>query len=530
MTTLTAEGTASLDKALDVLDAIGESAQGLSQAQLAERLGLPRTTMYRMLGTLVARGLVRRDPERRVYCLGFRCFEYARQAYAMPDLVSAASPELRTLRDLTGETSYLAVLDGNEVLSLERCDGAHGHRSAAAVGERKPLHCTSQGKAILSAMDAPAREALVKELTLRALTPRTITDRRRLNAELKLTAARGYAIDDEEIALGVRCVGAPIVDAEGKVRGSISVAGPAYRLTMHRLELLGPEVALAARRIGQQIAVSRAVAADDGASTLIEGEWAFNGAFPRWSAAQQCLYWVDTLAPAVRRCDGQSDQVLATLESPISGLVLSDHGVLVRHESGWVRVDAQGRARAVSGWPSEPLRALVAGPDATLWISQSSSRLECRVGSWSPSERFRPQWRLTEPIDALAWDAAGACLYGAAPDSGSIYLMQPGQRSVRRLATVPKGSGRLGGLALDATGGVWTALKDGWSVVRFSLDGTLDRVVGLPVPCPTDLTLGGKDGGTLYVTTARHELSIESLGSAPLSGRLFAVAAAQAGR
>jgi DNA-binding IclR family transcriptional regulator len=130
MTTLTAEGTASLDKALDVLDAIGESAQGLSQAQLAERLGLPRTTMYRMLGTLVARGLVRRDPERRVYCLGFRCFEYARQAYAMPDLVSAASPELRTLRDLTGETSYLAVLDGNEVLSLERCDGAHGHRSA----------------------------------------------------------------------------------------------------------------------------------------------------------------------------------------------------------------------------------------------------------------------------------------------------------------------------------------------------------------------------------------------------------------
>jgi sugar lactone lactonase YvrE len=100
---------------------------------------------------------------------------------------------------------------------------------------------------------------------------------------------------------------------------------------------------------------------------------------------------------------------------------------------------------------------------------------------------------------------------------------------VRRLATVPKGSGRLSGLALDASGGVWTALKDGWGVVRFSPDGALDRVVGLPVPCPTDLTLGGKDRGTLYVTTARHELSIETLASAPLSGRLFAVAAAQAG-
>jgi DNA-binding IclR family transcriptional regulator/sugar lactone lactonase YvrE len=523
-----AEGTASLDKALDILDEIGASAQGLSQAQLADKLVLPRTTLYRMLGTLVARGLVRRDPIRRVYCLGFRCFEYARQAYAMPDVVAAASPELRSLRDLTGETSYLAVLDGKEVLSLERCDGAHSHRSATAVGERKPLHCTSQGKAILAALDAPTRDALVRELTLRPLTPRTITDRRRLNAELKLTAARGYSIDDEEIALGVRCVGAPIIDAEGKVRGSISVAGPAYRLTLQRLELLGPEVAQAARRIGQQIAVSRAVAGD--ASTLIDGDWAFNGAFPRWSAEQKCLYWADTLAPAVRRYDGQSDRQFATVEAPIAGLVLSDHGVLVRHEGGWIRVDGQGRTRAASGWPNEPLRALAAGPDGALWISQSSSRLECRIGSWSAAERFRPQWRVTEPIDALAWDAAGACLYGTAPDSGSIYLMTPGQRSVRRLATVPKGSGRLSGLALDASGGVWTALKDGWGVVRFAADGTLDRVVGLPVPCPTDLTLGGDDGGTLYVTTARHELSIETLGSAPLSGRLFAIAAAQAGR
>jgi len=83
-----AEGTASLDKALDVLDVVGQSASGLSQAELAAQLALPRTTLYRLLGTLVARGLLRRDPLRRVYCLGFRCFEYARTAYAMPDLVA----------------------------------------------------------------------------------------------------------------------------------------------------------------------------------------------------------------------------------------------------------------------------------------------------------------------------------------------------------------------------------------------------------------------------------------------------------
>jgi len=116
---------------------------------------------------------VRRDPLRKVYCLGFRCFEMARQAYAMPDLVAAAALELRALRDLTGETSYLATLDGREVISLERCDGAHSQRSAAALGQRKPVHCTSQGKAILSAMPDEARDAIVRDAVLKPLTPLT---------------------------------------------------------------------------------------------------------------------------------------------------------------------------------------------------------------------------------------------------------------------------------------------------------------------------------------------------------------------
>ena len=178
------EGTASLDKALDVLDAVGNSPAGLSQAGLAARLALPRTTLYRLLGTLVARGLLRRDPLRRVYCLGFRCVEYARSAYAMPDLVAAAGTELRALRDMTGETTYLATLDGLEVVSHERVDGAHSLRSHAALGQRKPLHCTSQGKAILAALPPEQHDAIVKDITLTALTPRTLTDRRRLQAAM----------------------------------------------------------------------------------------------------------------------------------------------------------------------------------------------------------------------------------------------------------------------------------------------------------------------------------------------------------
>lgn len=101
--------------------------------------------------------------------------------------------------------------------------------------------------------------------------------------------------------------------------------------------------------------------------------------------------------------------------------------------------------------------------------------------------------------------------------------MHVGTAAVRRLATVPRGSGRLSGLAFDAAGGIWTALCDGWSVVRFSADGQLDRVVGLPVPCATDLVFGGPDGQQRYITTARQSVALDTLASVPLSGLLLAL-------
>ena len=139
------DGTAALDKALDVLDAVGSATHGLAQAELAERLGLPRTTLYRLLEALCTRGLLRRDPVRHVYALGARCFEYARSAYAMPDLVAAASAELRALRDMTGETTYLAAIDGLEVCrwsaATARTASARTPRSASAS------RCTARARA-----------------------------------------------------------------------------------------------------------------------------------------------------------------------------------------------------------------------------------------------------------------------------------------------------------------------------------------------------------------------------------------------
>ena len=514
------DGTAALEKALDVLEAIGSAAQGLNQLQLAEQVQLPRTTLYRILGSLVERGMVRRDPLRKVYRLGFRYLELVRNAYLKPDLVAAASVELRALRDLTGETSYLAVLDGNQVMSLERCDGAHTTRSAAALGRSKPVYCTGQGKAILSAMKESEREQILKGLPLLELTPKTLTDRRQLQIELQVTGARGYAIDDEEIVLGVRCVAAPIIDDNGVVQGALSVAGPAYRLPRSRLELLGPELAEAARRVGAQLRVAQAGAAD-GTIQTVGNNWSFYGAFPRWSAARQCLYWADTLAPAIHVLEQGLERVLVRFDTPISGLELLGDGLLVSHGNGWSRVDFDGIERPLQDWPGKGLLCLALHPDGAPWACIATAG-GCKLGELSGGQ-LRDPLSVAEPIAALRWDASGSQLYASAPQSGSIYRLQKGTQSLRRLATLAKGAGSLGGLAIDAQGGIWTTLSDGWSLVRFSDDGSLDRMIGLAVPCPTDLCLGGVDGDQLWITTSRQSLTRETLVNAPASGYLLSL-------
>ena len=524
----TADGTAALEKALDVLDAVGSAPDGLSQADLSGRLELPRTTLYRLLGTLVARGLLRRDPTRRVYCMGMRCFDYARKAYAMPDLLAAAGIELRALRDMTGETTYLAVLDGLEVMALERCEGAHQVRSNSEPGVRKPLHCTSQGKAILSALPAEKRDAIVKDLVLTQVTPRSITDRRRLQAELRLTASRGWSIDDEEVVPGVRCCAAPIIDSQGQVRGAISVAGPTFRLTLERLELLGPEVVEAARRIGAQLSATRSVVVD-GQVGVIEGDWAFQGAYPVWSTAAAGLLWADVLGPSVQLARAGQDKPLALCEAPIQALLAHRDGAVVCIGGRWqvLHVDS-GRLTPLPEITPRRVTAATVDPTGRLWacVAEGERWRICPVDGEDPP---RGGWRLNEPATALAWDAAGLHLSMAAAGSGSLYQATDGQPNLRRLATVPKGSGQLAGLALDQAGGIWCAMRGGWSVVRFEPDGSVDQVVALPVPAPSDLAFGGADGHTLFITSAREAVNREALDAAPLSGRLMTLQLPMAG-
>lgn len=525
-------GTALLSKACDVLEAVSAAPGGISQADLASQMGLSRTTLYRILGKLVARGLLRQDPARRVYGLGFRLLEMAHAAWTAPDLPAVAAPELRHLRDSTGETAYVAVLEGREVVSLGKYEGAHEVRSAARLGERKPLHCTSQGKAILAFLPEPEREALMRRMPLRQFTPYTLTDRRQLQAALEDIRTRGYATDDEEIVEGVRCVGAPVLDSEGKVLGAISIAGPAVRMTRERLALLGPEVAATAQRIGVQMrppdeTASAPVALDEPACR--------RGIGPLWADQEARLWWADGPGGELRCREAEGDgRTVASGGTPIRALALAGSGeVLVVEQGGLLcRLDSTGRVVAERrGEEIDRLRALRARPGSDeLWAAMSGPDVGIsRIGVLQPDGTLHTHWRLPGEVTELAWAERGAVLYAATPAAGTIHRLEPGRTVGLLLTRLSPGSGQPVGLAADAAGDLWVALSGGWSVVQLDQNGEIRRVLPVPVPCPCGLGFGGPDRRTLYVCTSREGVAEDVLASAPLSGRLLVTTPGVAG-
>jgi sugar lactone lactonase YvrE len=114
-------------------------------------------------------------------------------------------------------------------------------------------------------------------------------------------------------------------------------------------------------------------------------------------------------------------------------------------------------------------------------------------------------------------------LYATDSSRGTVYILQVGTRAPRILNRIPRVSGEPRGLAVDATGRLWVALYDGWSIARLSPEGEFDRITALPVPRPTGIAFGGEDGQSIFVTTARVGLPRDVLDNAPLSGRLLVV-------
>lgn len=219
----------SLARGLKILELMAASADSVGITELADELGIDKSSVSRLVQTLANHGYAEQDPQNRRYRLGPQIVRLSRNLLTRMPLRDEAKPFLRSLVDRTGECAHLAILAQNQALYIDQVESPSSLRVTTGVGTLGPLHCTALGKSLLAFGTAVFPEQLP------AFTLRTITDSDTLRHHLEQTRRQGYAVDDEEYELGVRCVAAPVYDYRGKVVGAIGISGPAGRMSLDRV-------------------------------------------------------------------------------------------------------------------------------------------------------------------------------------------------------------------------------------------------------------------------------------------------------
>jgi IclR family KDG regulon transcriptional repressor len=217
-------------KVLKIFDLLHEFPGGLSLTQISAKADLNTTTCYRILSQLVSEGHCNRD-DKRHYRLGSRILQIAATYDDLSTLRRVAGPHLCRLVQRTGETANLTVVRGGVVHYVEIVESPHEFRIVGRVGLRRPIHCTAVGKAVLAFLSEKEQNKLLKSIRFQRLTSHTIHNSRTLTQHLELVRRRGFAVDDEETLLGVRCVGAPVFNWRREVVAAISIAAPTTRLS-----------------------------------------------------------------------------------------------------------------------------------------------------------------------------------------------------------------------------------------------------------------------------------------------------------
>ena len=241
-----------LDRVLAILDALSTERGDASVGELSEALKLHKSTVHRLLMILSHYRMVEREENTGRYHLGLKLFELGTVAIGKFNIRERARTHLQRLLDEVDETVHLCVLDGGEVLYLDKIESTRSIRMACRTGRRNPAHCTAVGKAILAHLPEREVDEVLKQHGLPRFTPRTITSPAAFKAELRAIRERGYSVDDEEVEEGVRCVGAAVLGRHGRPLAAVSVSSPAFRVTMEKVPIVAAALCRAARAISKE--------------------------------------------------------------------------------------------------------------------------------------------------------------------------------------------------------------------------------------------------------------------------------------
>ena len=242
----------SVAMAVRLLKSFSEGEAEIGVTSLSRRLGVAKSTVYRLASTLVSEGLLEQNPETEKYRLGMSLFGLGALVRQRMNVATDARPFLFHLREATGETVHLAILEGPDIVFVLNLESNHAIRMRADLGARKPAFCTAEGRAMLAFQPQDVvNDVLGRRLVAR--TPKTIIDVKQIKAALDDVRARGYATEDEQSELGMRSVAAPIRNSNGRVVAAIGLAGPMQRISDEALATFAPLVADAARTISARL-------------------------------------------------------------------------------------------------------------------------------------------------------------------------------------------------------------------------------------------------------------------------------------
>ncbi len=246
-----ASAVQSVDRAVTVLESLARHGEA-GVTEIADELGVHKSTAFRLLGALENRGLVTQSKERGKYCLGAGMLRLAGAAAVRLDISQEGTPLCRELADEVGETVNIAILDDDAAVNVAQARGAASVTTYNWLGRRTPLHATSSGKVLLAHAPSAVREGLYAA-GLENYTERTLTTRAELDRELGEAAELGYAVAVEELEIGLNAVAAPVYAHDGTVLGALSASGPAYRLTEELLPKLARRTAAVAAELSRRM-------------------------------------------------------------------------------------------------------------------------------------------------------------------------------------------------------------------------------------------------------------------------------------
>ncbi len=242
----------SLDRAIDVLDTLAAGG-AMTLSEIAASMGQSPATIYRVLTTFQLRAIAEVDPASQEWSIGPSAFRLGSAFLRRSNVTERARPAMRRLMEMTNETSNLGIEKADRVMFISQVETHESIRAFFPPGTQSPMHASGIGKALLSRYSPERFDRVLGHGALERFTPQTITDHAALRAEMEAIRKTGFAFDNEEKAVGMRCIAAPILNVHGEAVAGISISGPVHRITADKVGHIGAMVQSAARDVSRSL-------------------------------------------------------------------------------------------------------------------------------------------------------------------------------------------------------------------------------------------------------------------------------------